>query len=107
MTTYPQDSGLVTDLLGVASSGKQIFTRASWLILFAAAMMAVIRFGRGRDLRRTHRPFIAAGTAYRNEARIDGQSASTATGSGRRRPGSDRSRHPPAGCVSRCAGRGS
>ena len=30
MTAYPQDAGPVTDLLGVASIGKQLFTWAAW-----------------------------------------------------------------------------
>ena len=58
MTSFPQDSGVVTDLLGVASIGKQVFTWASWLILVVAAAMALIRFGHGRRyLHRTHRPY--------------------------------------------------
>ena len=60
MTTYPQDSGLVTDLLGVASIGKQVFTWASWLILCAAATMTAIRLCRGRYLRHTHQPVVPA-----------------------------------------------
>ena len=52
MTAYPQHAGAVTDLLGIASTSKQVCTWAAWFILITAIGMTLVRSARRRHPRR-------------------------------------------------------
>ena len=52
MTAYPQHAGAVTDLLGIASTSKQVCTWAAWFILITAIGMTLVRTARRRHPRR-------------------------------------------------------